>query len=65
MGDKRFSVLANYLRFDNPSTKAQRQEENKLEPMKEILESFFQNSLYEFSVSEYTNIDKMLLKFSR
>lgn len=59
----RFEFLMQCLRFDNIGTREERRVSDKLAPVRDIFEMFNANCAANYSASEATTLDEMLVKF--
>ena len=59
----RFQFLLQNLRFDQVTTRNERQSLDKLAPIRTIFETFVENCKANYTVSEYVTIDEMLVAF--
>lgn len=60
---KRFRFLLRALRFDNLHTREERKQNDKLAPIRYFHDSFVNNCMTHFNLSEYVTIDEMLHAF--
>lgn len=63
MGYKRFLFLLRSLRFDNKDNRLDRKLEDKLAPIREILDEFVKNCLKNYSPGDCITIDETLVPF--
>lgn len=63
MSLQRFKFLLRHIRFDNKTTREERQRHDKLAPIREVFDAFNSNLSKYFSLSEYTTVDEMLVAF--
>lgn len=63
MSIKRFRFLLRCLRFDNKDTRQNRQETDKLAPIREFFDIFVENCKTGYSLSEYVTVDEKLEAF--
>ena len=59
----RFRFLLCCIRFDDKATRASRKLLVKLAPIRDLFETFVQNCLRNYSLSEFVTIDEMLVAF--
>lgn len=63
MSKERFLYLLNALRFDDPSTRKERQKSDPGAAISEIFDQFIKNCQEHYSLGEYVCIDEMLVAF--
>ncbi|XP_013198532.2 piggyBac transposable element-derived protein 4 [Amyelois transitella] len=63
MSEKRFEFLTNCLRFDDRLTRAERRQQSKLAPIKELFDHIVETSKKLYSPCDCTTIDEQLLGF--
>lgn len=63
MSYKRFLFITRCLRFDDKTTRPQRQKVDKLAAVRDFFDGFVTNCQKNFNLSEYTTIDEMLHPF--
>lgn len=63
MSKNRFSDILRHLRFDDLSTRAERKEQDKLAPIREITDIFAKNCRESYKPSAFGTIDEQLVTF--
>ncbi|XP_030749217.1 piggyBac transposable element-derived protein 5-like [Sitophilus oryzae] len=63
MSRNRFSDILRHLRFDDLSTRAERKEQDKLAPIREITDIFAKNCRESYKPSAFGTIDEQLVTF--
>lgn len=63
MSRNRFSDILRHLRFDDLSTRAERKEQDKLAPIRDITEIFAKNCRESYKPSSFGTIDEQLVTF--
>lgn len=63
MSQYRFKFLLRHLRFDDKETRNDRVTVDKLAPIRQLYDMFLQNCQSNYSVSEHTTVDEMLVAF--
>lgn len=63
MSVARFRFLLRHIRFDDKNTRLQRQNQDKLAPIREVFDAFNSNLCKYFCISELTTVDEMLAAF--
>lgn len=63
MAQRRFEFLVKCLRFDDTNTREIRKQQDKLSPVRNMIETFVDNCKSNYSVGELVTLDEMLLGF--